>query len=625
MTRHQIAEKMIKKMHRGEWNMKKIYLIFCLSLCIFFVHFGLEKTDEPDRINQVHRIHFDGQYQVEDSEEWVEYKDSETKIPATDSLLLKGYIRETVPREKEIMMQLYRLNIDLYVNGTLAYHSSGQKYVDWKRVEGVKITPDDEVMIRLEQDPNNAYAGAYDNFLAKWCYGTSFGLLKQQMGENVGRILMCGFFLIMGVALVFMVAGLYYFHAVEMKGYLACGLLLISGGIFAFIDYDYITLLFDNARAINTIDFALQILICTFLLIYLKSYFRTEKYIRIANRLLGGWVTIASIYFVLRATHVINFNDVPGHMVAILVALIAAGSYYLVREYYTYKEKRMEYVLVSGLILSVFTTVELLHYHMTNAFWITSFQTGLFCFALVQFWVLLNYLSDRIKKSQQVRWLQQENMKKDAENARLELAVMQNQVSVMLSQIQPHFLYNSLSTIQVLCQMDPALAQEAMGHFIQYLRANMDSLNQKGRISFEQELNHVKNYLYIEKLRFGRKLEVVYELSTEAFNCPPLCLQTMVENAVKHGVCNKKGGGTVWIRSYKTAVGVCVEVEDNGVGFDTEQVPEDGKSHIGIINTRRRVEEEGGRIEIRSRIGEGTIVRIFLSEKRIDRTPEKGK
>ena len=275
----------------------------------------------------------------------------------------------------------------------------------------------------------------------------------------------------------------------------------------------------------------------------------------------------------------------------------------------------MEYVLISGLILSVFTTVELLNYHMTNAFWITSFQTGLFCFALVQFWVLLKYLSDRIVKSEQVRWLQQENMKKDAENARLELAVMQNQVSVMLSQIQPHFLYNSLSTIQILCQMDPALAQEAMGHFIQYLRANLDSLNQKDSIPFEQELNHVKNYLYIEKLRFGRKLEVGYELERKAFTCPSLCLQTMVENAVKHGVCNKKGGGTIWIRSYETSQGICVEVEDNGVGFDPGQVPQDGQSHIGIINTRRRVEDAGGSLEIQSKIGEGTKVRILLPAK----------
>ncbi len=79
-----------------------------------------------------------------------------------------------------------------------------------------------------------------------------------------------------------------------------------------------------------------------------------------------------------------------------------------------------------------------------------------------------------------------------------------------------------MSTIQILCQMDPTLAQEAMGHFIQYLRANMDSLNQEGNIPFEKELNHVKNYLYIEKLRFGRKLEVVYELEREAFTCPSL-------------------------------------------------------------------------------------------------------
>ncbi len=112
---------------------------------------------------------------------------------------------------------------------------------------------------------------------------------------------------------------------------------------------------------------------------------------------------------------------------------------------------------------------------------------------------------------------------KEAENAKLKLDILQ-------AQIQPHFLFNSLTTIKQLCVKDPEKASEAIDTFIIYLRHNMDSLTAKKPIDFSKELEHVKGYLELQKLRFGDDLCVKYELEFMNFKIPTLTLQPIVEN-----------------------------------------------------------------------------------------------
>lgn len=126
----------------------------------------------------------------------------------------------------------------------------------------------------------------------------------------------------------------------------------------------------------------------------------------------------------------------------------------------------------------------------------------------------------------------------------------QMKTDLMLSQIQPHFLFNSLYVIQEICHTDPEIAASAIGEFSRYLRHNMDSLLINRPIPFAEELEHAKHYVWLQQLRFGDTLKVCYELSCVDFSLPTLTLQPLVENAIRYGVRqNEEGEGTVNIRS----------------------------------------------------------------------------
>ena len=187
-------------------------------------------------------------------------------------------------------------------------------------------------------------------------------------------------------------------------------------------------------------------------------------------------------------------------------------------------------------------------------------------------------------------------------------------IDIMISQIKPHFIYNSLTTIKHLCKKDPELAAETIDEFAKYVRGNLSALSEKKCIPFEQELEHVKSYLSIEQKRFGKRIHVEYDIETVDFWIPPLTLQPIVENAVKHGITKKIEGGTIRISTSKEKDYYIVLVEDNGVGFDsTHQNRNISEKHIGIRNVKKRIENMlGGTMYVRSIPGKGTAVEILL-------------
>ncbi len=194
-----------------------------------------------------------------------------------------------------------------------------------------------------------------------------------------------------------------------------------------------------------------------------------------------------------------------------------------------------------------------------------------------------------------------------------ELELMESKVAVMLSQIQPHFLYNALYSISKLCDIDAKIAKEAVIDFGQYLRGNLDSLTRQAAIPFEHELRHVQTYLSLEKKRFEERLDVVYDIGAVDFELPALTLQPIVENAVRYGAAKLKQGGTVTIRSYETDEDWLVVVEDNGNGFDPGGIPRDGRSHVGIENAANRLKLMcNGSIRVDSGPGRGTAVTINI-------------
>lgn len=196
---------------------------------------------------------------------------------------------------------------------------------------------------------------------------------------------------------------------------------------------------------------------------------------------------------------------------------------------------------------------------------------------------------------------------------RVELA--NSRTKIMMSQIQPHFLYNTLNAIYYLIEKDPKTAQKAVNDFSEYLRMNIDTLSTAAPVEFAKEMKHIETYLWIEKMRFDDELEIEYDINYTDFLVPALSVQPFVENAVKHGICKKDGGGTLKISTYRTAEGALIEIEDDGVGYDTTVTKklDDGRSHVGVSNSRHRIETMmGGKIEVTSTVGVGTKVSIYI-------------
>ncbi len=195
-----------------------------------------------------------------------------------------------------------------------------------------------------------------------------------------------------------------------------------------------------------------------------------------------------------------------------------------------------------------------------------------------------------------------------------EALVAGQRVQLTLSQIKPHFLYNTLNAISALCAVDAKMAKTAVDRFAHYLRGNMDSIDQDGPIPFVRELDHTKTYLDIEQMRFEDALQVRYHIECTDFHIPALTVEPLAENAVRHGVRGNKGGrGVVTVAARDAGDHYEVVIADDGPGFDPSELPDDGKPHVGIANVRERLANVcGGRLDIRSKPGEGTTATIIL-------------
>ena len=202
---------------------------------------------------------------------------------------------------------------------------------------------------------------------------------------------------------------------------------------------------------------------------------------------------------------------------------------------------------------------------------------------------------------------------------KLEKELEENRIAILLSQMQPHFIHNILNVIYYLIGKDPAAAQGAVSKFSDHLRNNLEAIAQTELISFRKELDHIHTYLELEQIRFGEELSIVYDIEEDGFLLPVLSIQPLVENAVKHGIAKKRGGGVVTISSRQTEKQYQVTVSDTGVGFDVERYMDDGKVHVGLINIRQRLTNRvNATVDIDSTPGNGTTVTVTIPKEKVN-------
>lgn len=209
------------------------------------------------------------------------------------------------------------------------------------------------------------------------------------------------------------------------------------------------------------------------------------------------------------------------------------------------------------------------------------------------------------------------NILSAAKAEQLEVELQKSRIAIMMSQIRPHFIYNTLGSIEALCTVQPEAAASLVHNFARYLRGNLGELDNPAPIRMSQEMEHVRCYVDIEKIRFP-DITVEFRIQSEDFLLPALSVQPLVENAIKHGLMQLPEGGTVTVSTFETETHNCICVEDNGGGFDTAHLWEDGK-HVGLRNIRERLETMcGGTLMVQSKPGSGTKVTIQIpKEERI--------
>ena len=188
--------------------------------------------------------------------------------------------------------------------------------------------------------------------------------------------------------------------------------------------------------------------------------------------------------------------------------------------------------------------------------------------------------------------------------------IAQQRASIMVLQMRPHFIYNTMMSIYYLCDQDPRKAQQVTLDFTTYLRKNFTAIASEDTIPFSEELEHTRAYLAVEHAQFEDGIIVDYDTPHTRFRVPPLTLQPIVENAVKHGMDPDSEPLRILIRTRKTDAGSVIIVEDNGPGFEPS---DDDEPHIALANIRQRLEMMcGGRLSIAPRAGGGTVVKATI-------------
>ena len=195
----------------------------------------------------------------------------------------------------------------------------------------------------------------------------------------------------------------------------------------------------------------------------------------------------------------------------------------------------------------------------------------------------------------------------------LEASLAKSHLQVLKTQLQPHFLFNTLNTVAELVHTDPEAADQMITRLGRLLRLSLDHAGHQV-VPLRQEADFLRVYMDIEQVRFRDRLQVVWDLAPDTLDAavPTLLWQPVLENAIRHGVSPLMGRGRIVIVSHREADDLVLEIRDNGTGLPEGEVPREG---VGLRNIRERVAQLYGhraRFTLRPNLGGGTIATLRL-------------
>ena len=582
-----------------------LLLIFLAALMMWFNHVNSTQAISAT----VAKVRFYGEYRIGDGQ-WQEITE-EQHIPATKGdVMLRGNFHMLTPDGEyvgvyrgELPIALYSNHISLTIyegnnepfmidieNPLYGNSACGEYWTGYMLSSG----SEESIEILLHNPHRFGNENAIDEMLsnmALWS-GIDFerGVLDSgQTQRNTGL-----FFVI--VSLVLLGSALFsaLLHIPNTRIIWMLGAVILSAGIYLTYSAHGVSF-WSEFIAVNTsvLGFSMMfymLFVSGIITCFLKGTKRIGYIITICLGVMIG------IYFILPMLAEVFFYDTWLPWVITQSVANAVLFFCLIKEYITASKKERWVHAGMGLLVFAFEADVIA---TAAGFWEGGFISKYVFFILfvAALFVILRLIPESINAAEKAKVLEAE--------------LKESRISIMLSQIQPHFIYNTLGTIERMCLKDPRKAFDLVRNFSLYLRGNFSELDSVTPIRFAEELKHVEYYVNIEKVRFP-DMNIEYDVETTEFVLPALSVQPLVENAIKHGLMRLETGGTVVIRSYETPTHFCVEVKDDGVGFDTS-LPIDDKKHVGLRNIRGRLKAMvNGDLFLESKLNVGTKAVIMI-------------
>ena len=561
-------------------------------------------------------VYFEGQYRIGDGD-FKDIKEGEHISSTQGDVTLRGNFHMLTPdgeyvgvyrEDTPIAFYLDHISLTFYEVGSEPFVLDMENPIYGNSLCGVNweaycLTSESEQLLEILIHNPHIYGNenAIDEMLSKITLWTPIEFEKGVLDSggaqrNVGLTIVIASVMFLGTALFSSLI-----HVKNSKFIWLLGLVILFAGIY-FTYSSFGISFWSESIVFNTSILGISMMLYTFFLSVLitTSLQKMKKVGVVASIILG---IANTILFVLPTITKLFFYDTWRYWLIIQsvanIVLIAC----LINEIIFTKDKnRLIYIgaflpLVSFIVDSVATLLGLWDGGIASQY----IFIILFIVAIV---VLIRIIPNSINAIAKAKKLETEKLV-------LKTQLTESRVSTMMSQIRPHFIYNTLGSIEQLCELDPPKASELVHNFAKYLRGNFGELDNPKPILMSQEMKHVHHYINIENVRFP-DMTFSFEMNSNDFYIPALTIQPIVENAIKHGLMKLSKGGTIKVVSYETEKHYCVTVEDDGVGFDTT-VLLDERKHVGIRNIRGRLKAMvNGTLIIESTIGVGTKVLITI-------------
>ena len=603
----------IKKINKLHLQLAGVLLLVLLAV---FLLWHNNNTSSQAQSAIMARVYFDGEYSI-DGGEWNKIVKGEHISATQGDVILRGNFHMLAPDGEYVGIYRGDLPVAFYTNhiNLTFYEGESEPFViDMENplygdsACGVNWTahtffsdPETTIKIVIHNPHGFGNETAIDEMLSTLSFWSGFEFEKEILDSgaterNIGLLFVMVSIMLLGIALFSLLI-----HIRNSKIIWLLGSLILFAGIYFTYNTDGIAFWSDSIVSNTTILGASMILYMFFLaLISVHLISKMQMIGKITVILLGA---ANAVFFVLPIITDILFYDTWIYWIEVqIIANIVLGIC-LIREFVSSKT-RLRWLNIGAfmpLIAFSVDAVGILTGSWNGGIVSQGVFTALFVVSII---MVLKLIPNNINAAAKAKELEMEKIVLNAELA-------ESRISTMMSQIRPHFIYNTLGSIEQLCMIDPPKAGTLVHNFAKYLRGNFGELDNPKPILMSKEMEHVRHYTSIENVRFP-DMTFTFEMNSDDFHIPALTVQPIVENAIKHGLMKLSKGGTIHVTSFETPMDYRISVVDDGVGFDTNALTDD-REHLGIRNIRERLKVMvNGTLEIESTVGVGTKVLITI-------------